>query len=262
MLDVVEILIEILREEDDIFDVQQAHTPTDTGEDDINRTLEDHRHIKETERHADISVSTHMTRERCLISILFGDGHLQVSPESVNEREELAPDRLFDSVIHLRERVSVLNGIHVEAKEVACGWQWVVGTRERIGDGGWWKFSGSGAMKKGLVRDIMPSDWLKWVADGVRDRIRGGALSLPQYGRVVKSKREFVLSLVRNPEIHHPSLFLLVQPVAYVRASAHALLCLMTLQLTHVRKIRQLPSNLSGVCAHALPLQKLRGGQR
>ena len=82
-------LIVVLREDDDIVDVHQAYTPKDTGEDDIKRNLEGLRRIAETERHAEISLSPHVTRERCLISILFGDGHLPVTPESVKECEEL-----------------------------------------------------------------------------------------------------------------------------------------------------------------------------
>ena len=115
MLEVIGVIIVVLIEDDDIVDVHQAHTPTDTGEDDIKRTLEGLGRTAKTKRHAEISVSPHVTRELCLISILFGDGHLPVSPESFKERKDHGPRQAIDVLIHSRERIGVRDSSHFEA---------------------------------------------------------------------------------------------------------------------------------------------------
>ena len=92
VLEVIEVFIAVLREDDDIVDVHQAHTPTDIGEDDIKRTLEGRRRIAETERHAEIYVLPHVTRERCLISSAMST--CQYPQRDSRSVKTLAPDRL------------------------------------------------------------------------------------------------------------------------------------------------------------------------
>ena len=113
MLEVIEMLIVILGEHDYFVDVHQANTPTNTEEDDIKRALEGLRRVAETKRHTQISISRHTTFESCLISILFGDRHLPVSPKSVKEREDLGPREAIYAFIHRREQINVQDGSHV-----------------------------------------------------------------------------------------------------------------------------------------------------
>ena len=92
--------LSVLREYDNIIDVDQARLPSDPAQDDIKSSLECFGLVSQSEEDTFISIVSGIRGERHLVAIFGGSGHLSIANVEIEGREYLNIAQRVEEIVN------------------------------------------------------------------------------------------------------------------------------------------------------------------
>ena len=113
-VDMTNVAIQSFGEDYDIVEIDETRLPLETGEDDIERSLECGRCVSETERHVDVLKLAGVAHKGGFVTVFFNDGRLPITVKGIEGGKDARFAEGVDTFVHVGKRVGILDGHGVQ----------------------------------------------------------------------------------------------------------------------------------------------------